>query len=73
MVASGMADAGYQYVSIDDCWMNAPEITTRCGLGRLRDARGHIVPNKHFPDMPALTAYIHAKGLKAGIYTSPGT
>jgi alpha-galactosidase len=41
-------------------------------VGPLRDAAGNIVPNRHFPDMPALTAYIHAHGLKAGIYSSPG-
>ena len=67
MVSSGMADVGYQYVNIDDCWMNAPEDDDP-----LRDARGNILCNKHFPDMNALTDYIHSKGLKAGIYTSPG-
>ena len=40
--------------------------------GQPRDAEGNINPNKRFPDMKALTDYIHAKGLKAGIYTSPG-
>ena len=35
-------------------------------VGPLRDAEGNILPNKHFPDMKALTDYIHAKGLKAG-------
>ncbi len=72
MVASGMADVGYQYVNIDDCWMNAPKNADPLRVGPLRDAQGNIVPNKHFPDMKALTDYIHAKGLKAGIYTSPG-
>ena len=74
MVASGMADVGYQYVSIDDCWPNARRkpATIRCAVGPLRDAQGNILPNKHFPDMKALTDYIHSKGLKAGIYTSPG-
>jgi len=41
-------------------------------MGEPRDANGMINPNKRFPDMKALTDYIHAKGLKAGIYTSPG-
>ena len=41
-------------------------------VGPLRDAQGNILPNRYFPDMKALTDYIHAKGLKAGIYTSPG-
>ncbi len=72
LVSSGMADVGYQYVSIDDCWMNAARHQDPLRVGPLRDERGNIVPNKHFPDMKAMTAYIHAKGLKAGIYTSPG-
>jgi alpha-galactosidase len=72
MVSSGMADAGYQYVSIDDCWMNAEKHADPLRVGPARDAAGRILPNRHFPDMKALTAYIHARGLKAGIYTSPG-
>jgi alpha-galactosidase len=40
--------------------------------GEPRDARGMVNANPRFPDMKALTDYIHAKGLKAGIYTSPG-
>lgn len=72
MVSSGMADVGYQYVSIDDCWMNAPEHADPKRVGPLRDENGKILPNAHFPDMKGLTDYIHAKGLKAGTYTSPG-
>jgi alpha-galactosidase len=76
MISSGMADAGYQYVNIDDCWMNAASTskyqTDPNRVGPLRDKEGNIQPNVYFPDMPALTFYIHAKGLKAGIYTSPG-
>lgn len=72
MVKSGMADVGYQYVSIDDCWMNAPKQRDPLRVGPLRDEKGNIMPNKHFPDMKAMTDYIHGKGLKAGIYTSPG-
>lgn len=72
MVRSGMADAGYQYVSIDDCWMNAPEFPDPKRVGPLRDEKGDIVPNQYFPDMKGLADYIHARGLKAGIYTSPG-
>jgi alpha-galactosidase len=72
MVSSGMADVGYQYVDIDDCWMDAPKHSDPLRVGPLRDAQGNIVPNKHFPDMKALTDYIHSKGLKAGTYTSPG-
>lgn len=72
MVSSGMADVGYQYVSIDDCWMNAPQHADPLRVGPLRDENGDILANRHFPDMKGLTDYIHAKGLKAGIYTSPG-
>ena len=72
MVRSGMADVGYQYVSIDDCWMNAPRADDSLRVGPLRDEQGNILPNRHFPDMRALTDHIHAHGLKAGIYTSPG-
>jgi alpha-galactosidase len=76
VVASGMADAGYQYVNVDDCWMNAPGTsryqTDAKRVGPIRDAEGNIVPNAYFPDMKRLADYIHAKGLKAGIYTTPG-
>jgi alpha-galactosidase len=62
MVASGMKDAGYQYVNIDDCWHGE------------RDAQGFIHPNKeHFPSgMKALADYVHARGLKLGIYSDAG-
>ena len=72
MLASGMADFGYQYVNIDDCWMVKPGSTVAELGGDARTADGTIRPNGRFPDMKALTAYIHAKGLKAGLYTSPG-
>ncbi|MDO8952912.1 MAG: putative Ig domain-containing protein [Draconibacterium sp.] len=73
MISSGMADVGYYYVNIDDCWMNAPKNKDPKRVGPLRDDKGNIVPNTYFPDMKGLTDYIHSKGLKAGIYTSPGT
>lgn len=73
MISSGMADVGYQYVNIDDCWMNAPKNNDPKRVGPLRDSGGNIIPNSYFPDMKGLTDYIHTKGLKAGIYTSPGT
>jgi alpha-galactosidase len=60
MVSSGMKDAGYVYVNIDDTWQGE------------RDAKGNIHPNKKFPDMKALAGYVHSKGLKLGIYSSPG-
>lgn len=63
MVASGMKDAGYQYVVIDDCWQLE------------RDRNGNIVADpKHFPSgMKALADYVHAKGLKFGLYSDAGT
>jgi len=76
MIASGMADVGYQYVNVDDCWMNAEKRTKFMAdprrIGPVRDASGNIRPNAYFPDMRGLAGYIHAKGLKAGVYTSPG-
>jgi alpha-galactosidase len=72
MVASGMADFGYQYVDMDDAWERKPGSTDEQLGGPPRDANGNILPNAHFPDMPALTAYIHSLGLKAGIYSGPG-
>ena len=60
IVSSGMRDAGYIYVNIDDTWEGK------------RDADGNITSNEKFPDMKALADYIHAKGLKIGIYSSPG-
>jgi len=73
MINSGMADVGYQYINIDDCWMNAPKNKDSKRVGPLRHDDGTIIPNSYFPDMKGLTDYIHSKGLKAGIYTSPGT
>jgi alpha-galactosidase len=72
MLASSMADFGYQYVNIDDCWMVKPGSTVAELGGDARTTDGTIRPNGRFPDMKALTAYIHAQGLKAGLYTSPG-
>jgi alpha-galactosidase len=72
MIASGMADFGYQYVNVDDCWMVKPGSKDPELGGEPRDVEGAIRPNRRFPDMKALTGYIHARGLKAGLYTSPG-
>jgi alpha-galactosidase len=60
LVSTGMRDAGYIYVNIDDTWEGD------------RDAQGIIHSNKKFPDMKALADYVHSKGLKLGIYSSPG-
>jgi len=66
MIASGMADYGYQYVNIDDCWMK------KKGDEPYRDQRGAVLPNAKFPDIQGMVDYIHSKGLKAGLYTGPG-
>jgi len=60
LVATGMKDAGYVYVNIDDTWEGQ------------RDANGVLHANEKFPDMKALADYVHSKGLKIGIYSSPG-
>lgn len=63
MIATGMKDAGYEYLVIDDCWQ----------VGR--DEEGNIqVDPKRFPNgMKALADYVHAKGLKMGIYSCAGS
>jgi alpha-galactosidase len=62
MVSSGMKDAGYIYVNIDDCWHGQ------------RDSLGFIHPDpQRFPSgMKALADYIHSKGLKLGVYSDAG-
>lgn len=61
MVSSGMADAGYQYVNLDDGYFGG------------RDENGVLYANSKFPSgMKSLADYIHSKGLKAGIYTDAG-
>ncbi len=72
MVSSGMADHGYMYVNIDDCWSVKPGSADPTLQGEPRDKSGKINSNPRFPDMKGLTDFIHARGLKAGIYTSPG-
>ena len=63
MVTSGMRDAGYVYLVIDDCWQID------------RDAQGNIQPDpQRFPSgMKALADYVHSKGLKFGLYSDAGT
>ncbi len=72
MVSSGMIDHGYMYVNIDDCWSIKETSRDSSLLGVPRDENGMINSNSRFPDMKAMTDYIHSLGLKAGIYTSPG-
>ena len=63
LVASGMRDAGYQYIVVDDGWEALS-----------RDTAGNLVPDpKKFPNgMKALADYVHAKGLKFGIHNCAG-
>jgi alpha-galactosidase len=63
LVSSGMKDAGYQYVVIDDCWQVS------------RDKEGNIMPDpQHFPSgIKKLADYVHSKGLRFGIYSDAGT
>jgi alpha-galactosidase len=62
LVATGLRDAGYVYVIIDDCWQG------------VRDAGGLIQPDPtRFPSgMAALASYVHGKGLKFGLYSDAG-
>ena len=60
LVSTGLIDHGWTYINVDDGWSGS------------RDAGGHIIPNHKFSDMKALGDYIHGKGLKFGIYTTPG-
>ncbi|MBQ4618170.1 MAG: glycoside hydrolase family 27 protein [Clostridia bacterium] len=64
MVESGLKDAGYEYIVIDDCWSL-----------RQRDENGRLAPDpEKFPGgMKALADYIHSKGLKFGMYSCVGT
>jgi len=63
MVSSGMKDAGYEYVNIDDCWQIS------------RDKNGNILADSvNFPSgMKALADYVHSKGLKFGLYSCAGS
>jgi alpha-galactosidase len=61
MVASGLIDHGWTYINIDDCWEAK------------RDTAGNILSNEKFPDMKGLADYVHGRGLKIGLYSSPGT
>ena len=98
LLATGLADHGWNYVNLDDFWMTRPlsdsavitqlrerEAATgrQAGywkaivedpemVGPARDAQGRILANARFPDMKAYTAWLHARGFKAGLYSSPG-
>ncbi len=72
MIAAGLVDHGWTYINIDDCWMVNPAAKEPELAGVPRDANGMINTNAKFPDMKALTDYVHGKGLKLGIYSGPG-
>jgi alpha-galactosidase len=77
MIASGLADHGWSYITVDDFWQTyhgkeAQYLNDRSLAGPAREADGTIVVNARFGSMKALADYIHAKGLKAGLYSSPG-
>ena len=73
MVASGLADHGWCYVNIDDFWQNRPgETQDKTLMGAERNADGSIRPNARFPSMKGLAEYVHGKGLRIGLYSSPG-
>jgi hypothetical protein len=61
LIASGLADYGFNYINIDDAWE-----------AEQRNADGTIASNSKFPDMKALGDWLHERGLKFGIYSSPG-
>lgn len=61
IVSTGLINHGWSYINIDDGWEAAERLPN-----------GEIAANDKFPDMVALSDYIHSKGLKFGIYSSPG-
>jgi alpha-galactosidase len=75
MVSSGLAAQGYTYINIDDAWEAGwrKAANNRNDVAAARDANGEILANEKFPDMKGLVDYIHGKGLKAGLYSGPGT
>jgi alpha-galactosidase len=77
MVNSGLINHGWTYINIDDYWQNTVDAphTGRWDStldGPVRNPDGSINSNSRFPDMKALADDIHAHGLKAGLYSSPG-
>ena len=69
-VRLGLVDHGWSYVNIDDGWQVRPDGDPTGA--RTRDANGRILPSAKFPDMKALCEFVHGKGLRIGIYSSPG-
>ena len=63
MITSGMKDAGYEYIVVDDCWQ----------VGRDEDGNIMVDPDRFPNGMKAVADYIHSKGLKMGIYSCAGS
>ena len=72
LVQSGLIHHGWAYINVDDYWQNHRDSKDPTLQGLFRNAQGEIVPNSRFPDMKGLADYIHHRGLKAGLYSSPG-
>jgi alpha-galactosidase len=72
MVSSGLINHGWTYINIDDFWQVHHDSKDLSLQGPQRDTQGRILPNPRFPDMKGLAEYVHGKGLKIGLYSSPG-
>ena len=72
MVNSGLIQHGWTYINIDDFWEVHRDSKDPTLQGPQRDAAGNILPNPRFPDMKGLADYVHNKGLRIGLYSSPG-
>jgi alpha-galactosidase len=72
MVSSGLINHGWSYINIDDFWQVHRDSKDPTLQGPPRNVEGRILPNPRFPDMKGLTDYVHRKGLRMGIYSSPG-
>jgi alpha-galactosidase len=72
MASSGLINHGWTYINIDDCWEVKPGSGDPMLSGEPRTPDGRINTNRKFPDMKKLADYVHSRGLKMGIYSSPG-
>jgi len=71
-IKSGLQNHGWTYINIDDFWQTHRSSKDPTLQGPARDAQGRILPNPRFPDMKGLADYVHGKGLRIGLYSSPG-
>ena len=74
LIELGLDQHGYNFINIDDFWQRSPKNSSwdKRLAGAERNPDGTISPNDRFPDMKELADYIHSKGLRAGLYSSPG-